>query len=95
MSDRPRAQRVDDLTFAAIPLGPDVGLSAEPIESFRLFQSRVLNIYDQLTAEFGFRTIEATGEIPNQQKTVRRMAQEILRDYDQRRARGNHVAALR
>jgi dTMP kinase len=75
--------------------GMDVGLSDEPVESFRLFQSRVLNIYDQLTTEFGFRTIEATGEIPNQQKTVRRMAQEILRDYDQRRAKGNHVASIR
>ena len=73
--------------------GMDVGLSADPVESFRLFQSRVLNIYDQLTAEFGFRTIEATGEIPNQQRTVRRMAQEILRDYDQQRAKGNHVAS--
>lgn len=75
--------------------GMDVGLSDEPVESFRLFQSRVLNIYDQLTAEFGFRTIEAIGDIPNQQKTVRRMAQEILRDYDQRRAKGNHVASTR
>jgi dTMP kinase len=73
--------------------GMDVGLSAEPAESFRLFQSRVLSIYDQLTAEFGFRTIEAAGDIPNQQKTVRRMAQEILRDYDLRRAKGNHVAS--
>jgi dTMP kinase len=73
--------------------GMDVGLSAEPAESFRLFQSRVLSIYDQLTAEFGFRTIEAAGDIPNQQKTVRRMAQEILRDYDQQRAKGNHVAS--
>ena len=73
--------------------GMDVGLSADPVESFRLFQSRVLNIYDQLTAEFGFRTIEAAGDIPNQQKTVRRMAQEILRAYDQQRAKGNHVAS--
>jgi len=73
--------------------GMDVGLSAEPAESFRLFQSRVLSIYDQLTAEFGFRTMEAAGDIPNQQKTVRRMAQEILRDYDQQRAKGNHVAS--
>jgi dTMP kinase len=71
--------------------GMDVGLSTEPVESFRLFQSRVLEIYDQLAAEFGFHTIEATGEIPVQQRVVRRMAQEILRDYDQQRAKWKHV----
>src|SRR5579885_3831737 len=32
--------------------GMDVGLSPDPVESFRLFQSRVLAIYDELTAEF-------------------------------------------
>ncbi|MGH7906643.1 MAG: dTMP kinase [Candidatus Binataceae bacterium] len=61
--------------------GMDLGLSPDPVESFRLFQSRVLEIYDQLTAEFGLRTIEATREIPEQQRTFRRMVQEVLRDY--------------
>src|SRR5216683_6402557 len=73
--------------------GMDVGLSADPVESFRMFQSRVLTIYDQLTLEFGMRPIDATGEIPAQQKVVRMMVQEILRDYDRQRARGNHGIA--
>jgi len=68
----------------------DVGLSADPVESFRLFQSRVLEIYDQLTLEFGMRPIEATMEIPDQQKVVRTMVQEILRDYDHKRANGKN-----
>src|SRR6202050_4872027 len=42
--------------------GWDVGLSADPVESFRMFQSRVLEIYDQLTTEFGMRPIDATAE---------------------------------
>ncbi len=70
--------------------GMDVGLSPDPVESFRLFQSRVLEIYDQLTGEFGMRPIDATAEIPTQQKRVRTMVQEVLRDYDQHRARGIH-----
>ena len=70
--------------------GMDVGLSADPVESFRMFQSRVLEIYDQLTLEFGMRPIDATAEIPDQQKLVRTMVQEILRDYDRKRANGKN-----
>jgi dTMP kinase len=61
--------------------GMDVGLATDPAESFRLFQSRVLDIYDQLTVQFGLRVVDATGDIPGQQKTVRRMVQEVLRGY--------------
>jgi dTMP kinase len=71
--------------------GMDVGLSADPVESFRIFQSRVLEIYDQLTLEFGMRPIDATAEIPNQQRVVRTMVQEILLDYDSHRARGKNA----
>jgi len=66
--------------------GMDVGLSADPVESFRMFQSRVLEIYDRLTIEFAMRPIDATAEIPNQQKIVRTMVQEVLRNYDRNRA---------
>ena len=44
--------------------GMDVGLSADPVESFRMFQSRVLEIYDQLTTEFGMRPIDASRRNP-------------------------------
>ncbi len=70
--------------------GMDVGLSTEPVQSFRLFQSQVLAIYDRLTEEFALKTIDATDEIPAQQKIVRRMVQEILRDYDYERVQANH-----
>ncbi|HUY39522.1 MAG TPA: thymidylate kinase [Candidatus Binataceae bacterium] len=75
--------------------GMDVGLSTDPVESFRLFQSRVLEIYDQLTNEFGLRTIDATGEIPLQQRGFRKMVQDVLRDYDRERAKNNHAIKTR
>ncbi len=71
--------------------GMDVTQSADPVHSFRLFQSRVLQIYDQLSREFSLRAIDAASEIPAQQKLVRKMVQDILRDYDRNRARGNHA----
>ena len=61
--------------------GMDVGLATDPAESFRMFQSRVLDIYDELTVQFGLRVVAATGDIPSQQKTVRRMVHEMLRGY--------------
>jgi dTMP kinase len=61
--------------------GMDVGLSHDPVESFRLFQSRVLEIYDALALEFGLHAIEADADIPAQQRIVRRMVEDTLRDY--------------
>jgi dTMP kinase len=62
--------------------GMDVGLSPDPVESFRLFQSRVLDIYDQLAQQFGLRVIDARDDIPTQQKGVRRLVQQVLRGYE-------------
>ena len=61
--------------------GMDLGLSHDPAESFRIFQSRVLDEYDRLVGEFGLRVVEATGDIHTQQLLVRRMARQVLRDY--------------
>ena len=72
--------------------GMDVTQSADPVDSFRLFQSRVLDTYDQLAREFGLHTIDAADEIPSQQKLVRRMVQDVLRVYDRDRSRVNHGA---
>lgn len=61
--------------------GMDLGLSHDPAESFRMFQSRVLDEYDRLVGEFGLRVVEATGDIHTQQLLVRRMTRQVLRDY--------------
>jgi dTMP kinase len=75
--------------------GMDLGLATNPVESFRLFQSRVLDIYDQLAQEFDLRVIDATGDIPTQQRIVRRMVQEVLRNYDGPRVEGSLDGARR
>jgi dTMP kinase len=62
--------------------GMDLGLAPDPVESFRLFQSRVLGIYDEVTAEFELAVVDATGEIPAQQREVRARVRRILRTYD-------------
>jgi dTMP kinase len=62
--------------------GMDVGLAPDPVDSFRLFQGRVLGNYDKVTAEFGLRVIDAAADIPSQQKTVRREVEKMLQDYE-------------
>ena len=49
----------------------DLGGSANPIESFRLFQGKVLDEYDQLVPEFGLEVIDAKSSITEQQRLVR------------------------
>ncbi len=51
--------------------GMDLGLSPDAVESFRLFQGRVLEEYDRMTEEFGFRVIDGTRPIDSQQQQVR------------------------
>src|SRR5215467_5965567 len=69
--------------------GMDVGLSPDPVDSFRMFQSRVLEIYDKLADEFGLRVVDATADIPTQQKIVRRLVRDALRRYEGKRATGS------
>jgi dTMP kinase len=61
--------------------GMDLGLSRDPVESFRLFQSRVLEFYDAQVQEFGLKVVDATGDINSQQLLVRRMTRTVLRGY--------------
>src|SRR5215831_18026135 len=58
--------------------GMDLGLSRDPTESFRLFQSRVLVIYDELVREFGLDVIDATADITQQQHQVRQLAAGVV-----------------
>ena len=59
----------------------DVGLSRDPHESFRLFQGRVLELYETLVRQFGLKVIDALGHIDSQQHVVRRMVARSLRGY--------------
>lgn len=51
--------------------GMDLGLSDDVMESYRLFQSRILREYEQLVEEFDLSVVDATLPIVNQQDVVR------------------------
>lgn len=57
--------------------GMDLGLSADPHESFRLFQERIVHEYESMMTEFGLTVMDATLPIPDQQRRMR----EIIRPY--------------
>lgn len=68
--DRLLARRIKLKFYEA---GMDMGWSANPTESFRLFQSKVLEGYDAIVPEFGLEVIEASGSITEQQRVFRAM----------------------
>jgi dTMP kinase len=51
--------------------GMDIGLSRNVVESFRLFQGRILEEYDAMAEEMGFHIIDATQSIEQQQQIMR------------------------
>jgi dTMP kinase len=58
--------------------GMDMGWSAQPVESFRLFQSRVLEEYDRIVPEHDLAVVDAASSITEQQRNFRRMVSEKL-----------------
>jgi dTMP kinase len=58
--------------------GMDLGWSTSPVESFRLFQGRVLGEYDRLVDEFGLEVVDAAGSITEQQRLVRALVSKRL-----------------
>ena len=68
--DRLMARRVKLKFYEA---GMDLGWSTNPLESFRLFQGKVLDEYDQIVPEFGMEVIDAKSSITDQQRLVRQV----------------------
>jgi len=73
--DRLLARRVKLKFYEA---GLDMGWSANVTESFRLFQSKVLQEYDAIVPEYGLEVIDASGSITDQQRVYRRLVSERL-----------------
>ncbi len=65
--------------------GMDLGLSSDTKESFKIFQSKILDEYKQMISEFAFTTIDATLEIHDQQEIVRDAVKETLKGYLKKR----------
>lgn len=53
--------------------GMDLGLSPDPVESFRIFQGRLLEQYLAMSTEFDFYLIDAEQPVEAQQSIVRRV----------------------
>lgn len=73
--DRLMARRVKLKFYEA---GMDLGWSSSPVDSFRLFQGKVINEYDRLIDEYGLEVVEAVGSITEQQRTVRKLVAPLL-----------------
>ena len=63
--------------------GMDLGLSEDPKESYKLFQSKILDEYDKISTEYNLTTIDATMTIQEQQELLRNIVREKLADYTQ------------
>ena len=73
--DRLLARRVKLKFYEA---GMDMGWSSNLVESFRLFQGRVLEEYDRLVDEFDLSVIDASTSITDQQRAFRRLVSQNL-----------------
>ena len=78
-TDRLLARRVKLKFYEA---GMDLGWSTNPIESFRLFQGKVLDEYDRLVDEYGLSVVAAIGSITEQQRVFRKLVSQHLEIKD-------------
>ena len=73
--DRLMARRVKLKFYEA---GMDMGWSSNPVESFRLFQGKVLGEYDRLVNEFALEVVDGRDSITEQQRFVRQLVGDYL-----------------
>ena len=77
--DRLLARRVKLKFYEA---GMDMGWSNNLVESFRIFQGKVLDEYDRLVDEFDLSVVNATGSITEQQRFYRKLVSQHLQIRD-------------
>src|SRR5919108_902664 len=58
--------------------GMDLNLSRDPYDSYRIFQSRIIDQYEYMVKPQGFIVIDGTSGIEEQQKLVREKVKDIL-----------------
>lgn len=61
--------------------GMDMGLSLDPVESFRIFQGLIKEQYDTMSPDAGFIEMDATRPIPRQQAEMRASVARMLDGY--------------
>jgi dTMP kinase len=62
--------------------GMDLKLSDDPLESFRKFQTMVLDEYDKISVEFDLTIMDATDTIPGAQAKMRAVVKAKLNGYE-------------
>src|SRR3982751_2888426 len=78
-TDRLLARRVKLKFYEA---GLDMGWSNNAVESFRIFQGKVLDEYDRLVEEYGFSVVNASGSITEQKRPFRKLISQHLEIED-------------
>src|SRR5918999_5067381 len=63
--------------------GLDMGWSTNPVESFRLFQGKVIEEYDRLVDEYGLHVVDGSESITDQQRVVRQLVSTQLQELDE------------
>jgi dTMP kinase len=58
--------------------GMDLNLSNDPYESYRIFQSRIVEQYDSMVGPENFVVIDGTADIEEQQEVMRQKVTELL-----------------
>ena len=58
--------------------GMDMGLSSDPVQSFQIFQSKVIKEYDHMVQEFGLNIMPATEPIHEQQVLFRQKVAQLF-----------------
>ena len=74
-ADRLLARRVKLKFYEA---GMDMGWSSNLVESFKMFQGRVLEEYDRLVDEYGLSVVNAVGSITEHQRVFRKLVSQHL-----------------
>ena len=59
----------------------DLGLSTDPVESFKLFQGIIKKEYDRMAEPEGFVVMDATKSIEEQQEQMRQIVEKALANY--------------
>jgi dTMP kinase len=58
--------------------GLDIRLSPDPLESFKLFQARIVDEYELMVDEFSLTVMDATKTIEDQQRQMRSIVKKYL-----------------
>jgi dTMP kinase len=62
----------------------DLNLSNDPYESYRIFQSRIIDEYESMIDPEGFTVIDGTADIEKQQAAVREKTIQLLAKQQQK-----------